>query len=74
MHDRIEGPAALVDAAQYSRGHLAEIGEIDLDAAADGIVEALLVDIGDIVAMRHQIAQHGAPQLAAATVTRTFAM
>jgi hypothetical protein len=63
----IERPAALINAAENGRGNFAEIGQIDADRGANGFGKSLLIDIEHVVAMGHEIAQHGAAKLATAT-------
>ena len=66
MDDGVERPLALIDPAQNGGGDLAKIGKVDQYARADRVSQLVLIEIEYIVAMRDEIAQHGAAQFAAA--------
>lgn len=64
MHHRVERSPVLVD-PEHGFEHLAEIGKIDAHAWADRVSWQRLIDVEDLVAVRHQILQHRPAELAA---------
>ena len=66
MHHRVERPARFVDAAEDRAGHFAEIAQVDPHRRHDRVFRQRLVDVQHVVAVGHQILEHGPPELAAA--------
>ena len=66
MHDRVERPAALVDAAADRLGHLAIVAEIDPHRLADRVLGQVAVEVEHRIAAPYEVAQHGPSEFAAA--------